>query len=322
MSGSRSHRHGGFALLCVLWALAVLTILSVGFGRRALLDRRAAAMSIDHVQARGLARGALERAIVEVEMETAAREAVLTSMRGAQPAGAYLGGRSGNLFAGDGVFADAEAARIGDVCGYTVHDCESRISLNAAPEELLDEVPGLSFRMVASIIDRRESALDPDPVLPFLTVEEMLNIDDINKDDWLGGEDEPGLNTLFTVWGDGRVNVNTASAEVLRCIPDVSDGVVEAMVSYRAGPDGRLRTKDDRFFSDYAEISRELGVSPEDLEPLARFCKLESQYFTITAFATRRQGAVTASCRAVVFAEEGYAYVVDRWEGASAPEKQ
>src|SRR5690606_17628980 len=57
-AGRQSER--GFVLVIVLWVLAILTVISVGFGRRSVLDRRAAAFTLDKTQAMMLARGAVE----------------------------------------------------------------------------------------------------------------------------------------------------------------------------------------------------------------------------------------------------------------------
>ena len=46
--------------MCVLWVLAILTVVTLGFGRRVMLERRASAYSMDYAQAKQMARGAIE----------------------------------------------------------------------------------------------------------------------------------------------------------------------------------------------------------------------------------------------------------------------
>ncbi len=60
----------GFALVTVLGILAVLVIITLGFGHRTLLERRMAAYAIDHTQALHHARGAAMRGIVELRNKT------------------------------------------------------------------------------------------------------------------------------------------------------------------------------------------------------------------------------------------------------------
>ena len=46
-----------------------------------------------------------------------------------------------------------------------------------------------------------------------------------------------GLTNLFTPLSDGKININTASAEVLQLIPGVDAMIAEAIVSGRSGED-------------------------------------------------------------------------------------
>ncbi len=65
-------------------------------------------------------------------------------------------------------------------------------------------------------------------------------------------EDEPpmaGIAKWLTAWGDGRVNVNTASSEVLLTLPEVDEWMVESIMEGRAGIDGEFGTEDDGFSS-------------------------------------------------------------------------
>ena len=56
----------GFVLVCVLWILAILTVIAVGFQRRAMMDARAAVFTLDHTRAMFMSRGAVARGIVEL----------------------------------------------------------------------------------------------------------------------------------------------------------------------------------------------------------------------------------------------------------------
>ena len=56
----------GFVLVTVLWVLAILSLITIGFGRRAMLDRKAATYTLDHDRAMYRARGAVERGIAEL----------------------------------------------------------------------------------------------------------------------------------------------------------------------------------------------------------------------------------------------------------------
>jgi type II secretory pathway component PulK len=95
------------------------------------------------------------------------------------------------------------------------------------------------------------------------TVEELLMIKGFTKAIVFGGanayKDAPpvaGLAPLLTVWGDGRVNVNAASREVLLTILTVDEAVADDIIAQRAGADGIPDTLDDGFTSVNDVLSR------------------------------------------------------------------
>jgi general secretion pathway protein K len=58
--------------------------------------------------------------------------------------------------------------------------------------------------------------------------------------------DEPitGIADQLTTWGDGKVNPNNASREVLSSL-NISEGMIDAIMELRMGPDGEPGTADD-----------------------------------------------------------------------------
>jgi hypothetical protein len=94
-------------------------------------------------------------------------------------------------------------------------------------------------------------------------VDELLLIKGFTKSVVYGGpsenEDEPplsGIASLLTAWDDGRVNVNTATREVLMTLPDIPEEVVEEILRNRSGLDGEGGTLDDGFESVDEVISK------------------------------------------------------------------
>ena len=302
MSGSmRRGRHGerGFVLVIVLWVLAILTVISVGFGRRAVLDRRAAAFTLDKTQSMFMARGAVERGIIELRNKAAVD--------------AYLdqGGHTGleqewnkpiNLFEESGYYKqeDSEAFE-DDGCGYVIIDEASKININTAPIAVLEEVPGLSRTHIRRINQRRGTEhADDEPPQRFHSIEELRYMEGMDDEEWYGTDREAGLRDLLTCYNDGPVNINTASLAVLECIPDLSDSVIDAIVGYRQGSDGELGTGDDQSFLSLQEVMQYAGLTNDDLQVMNRYCSTDSRFFTVKGYATRRQGKVQAVCEAVV----------------------
>jgi general secretion pathway protein K len=68
-----------------------------------------------------------------------------------------------------------------------------------------------------------------------------------------------GLVEIFTPFSSGKINVNTADANVLQMIPGVDAAVADAIVKQRAGPDGMDGTEDDTPFRDPGQL-RGFGI--------------------------------------------------------------
>lgn len=75
---------------------------------------------------------------------------------------------------------------------------------------------------------------------------------------------QPGLTDLFTVYGDGRVNINTASLAILRSLFRVvlpsgeADSFARKIAEHRSGPDGELGTDDDRPYLENTDLESAL----------------------------------------------------------------
>lgn len=83
------------------------------------------------------------------------------------------------------------------------------------------------------------------------------------------------LGDLLTVFGDGRVNVNTAVPHVLACLPGVTLEKAEVFALWR---------KETGFaVADLGEAARLLGVGAEHGEGFRRHAKVSSDHFTIFA---------------------------------------
>lgn len=294
----QGRRQGGFVLVSVLWILAILTVVSLGFARRAMLERQMAWYSLDREQAQQMARGAAELAILELsnkeKIDNFNRQAGYTGLdqRWAVPVNVL---REYQYFQGasSGAFED-------EICVYTIEDTERRISLNHAPQEILEEIDGLHFGTIEEIVRRRDSGDRGYQAQWIPSVDELQSIQEFSPEEWNGYGDEVGIAEMLTVWGDGLININTALPEVLQRIPDLDEEVVQAIVAYRAGPDEQLYTSDDGIFESLEIIARRLKISAEKMTPINTYCKTTSQYFKIRTQATRRRGKINAFCTVVV----------------------
>lgn len=298
-----TRRNGGFALLCVLWILVILSIITISFGRRAVLERRAAMYVLNHDQALSMARGAVQRGIAELRNKT-----VNDRLQNPRARFSYTGfdqpwHKHGSLD-NEGLFK-IEDAGPGDGVSYRIRDDEGLISINRAPEKILDNIAGLGVRGAGEIMDARKLSGTAKKHDPFVIPEQVLDLDGVDEDAWVGTDESPGLRDLLTCWGDGKINLNTASRAVLETIPDLDPSVLDAVITYRSGPDGELGTKDDRSFETFSDIAKKAHLSAESVAPLMQYCTLDSHFFTITGLCTLRHGKIRATCEASVQVSNG-----------------
>jgi general secretion pathway protein K len=95
-------------------------------------------------------------------------------------------------------------------------------------------------------------------------------------------DESVGLVDLFTVSrGAQRVNINTASAAVLRMLPGIDDRLAEGIIETRAGMDGIDGTEDDTPFHSPGELISVGGILPLDVSALQRLCSVQSRFFDV-----------------------------------------
>jgi general secretion pathway protein K len=109
---------------------------------------------------------------------------------------------------------------------------------------------------------------------PLDCIEELLMVKGITKELLYGGEDTPGLASLVTLHGDGRININTAPVLVLRALTaEITEEMVGDMQLYRKSEDNDL--------SDSLWYHRVSGMSGVNINP--NLITSKSRVFRITA---------------------------------------
>jgi len=136
---------------------------------------------------------------------------------------------------------------------YTFIDEESKININSASPEIIASLPGLTLELAKAIT---ESTLRP-----FHVKEEILLVEGINEEAFDKCKD------FITVYSDGKVNINTASIEILRAL-GLSEDAISTINNFRIGRDNKELTEDDGVFKNTGEIMDKLNtfgaISEED----------------------------------------------------------
>ncbi len=87
---------------------------------------------------------------------------------------------------------------------------------------------------------------------------------------------------MFTPISARLINLNTASPIVLQLVPGIDANMAEAIVRYRAGPDGVEGTEDDTPFRNAGELRNIAGFSPQAIQGAARIFSVRSAVYEAT----------------------------------------
>lgn len=124
---------------------------------------------------------------------------------------------------------------------------------------------------------------------PLDCIEELLMVKGMSLDLFYGKGDSPGLSRCLTVFGDGRVNINTAPKYVLRALAEeMTDDEVERLDKYRR--DERNNLGDPLW---YQKLPRGAGINIP-----ASLIMVQSGIFRVTAVGL--QGRVTERITGVI----------------------
>ncbi len=87
---------------------------------------------------------------------------------------------------------------------------------------------------------------------------------------------------VFTVYGDGTLNINTVSPATLEALPGFDAAAAESVIAWRAGPDGYLGTEDDGIAEGPGDLAEIEGLAELQAGLLAQYCSFQSQFFRVS----------------------------------------
>jgi len=97
--------------------------------------------------------------------------------------------------------------------------------------------------------------------------------------------DNPGFLNIFTIYGNGKININTTSKEILSALPGIAQETADALLVYCAGPDGQPGTDDDQYLTGGKDLANLENLPELQAELLQQYCCFNSEYFRIFSFA-------------------------------------
>lgn len=263
---------GGQALIVSLIALAVL----VAFGGSAslilLAESRYLQAEQNKVAAYYIAISGLE---VGRELIRADNSGVDTLADNWVREGRSLRGELGNGFFGLGLSAPGEGGFMPGIV-----DMESKINVNvASPDVLKSLAPALTDDVVRTLVMRRRRRR----FVSMQDVESTLGgygsiLDSVLPDSSIR------LRDIITVYGNGKINVNTAPLPVLASLKGVTIEAAERLIAHRTGEDGLESTGDDGYFSDVEDALDVLSLEEDRRGEVRQWLTVRSRFFGISSW--------------------------------------
>lgn len=312
----------GVILIVALWILAILTLLSVGIGYQMGLELKVAAAQRDRLKALALAQSGLHRAIAVLEKE----DPTIDSLKDRWATG--LNTDQTPIFEKispdpkssqetwsiqyEAIDPDAPEGKSKEI--FAFRDEEREIDLNAADAFLLQRILEKGFRSLR---------MDSEPVLQMEQAIRAWRGDRVNgqpvewESDWyvtgkpkdkpfdqleelfllagMTGELFKALEPWLTIYTEGKVNVNTASSEVLELLG----------LSQRLASDLIKAREEDPFKEvSVAYLEGRLGrADPNEAEELGKVIPsltVQSTRFKIEVVGSAAQGRVKRDLTAIV----------------------
>ena len=302
----------GMVLILVLWALGLLTIFAVNIGLRvrqkigflSRLEKR------DRVQSFAVSGVRKALAVLNTEFEKEEPPDPITTKiifhnNPLQLKGIKIGRGTVDVSYLRYEYGQEEPNKV-----YGFIDEESKININKVDIEVLEEllqILGLkeedAHDLAVAIYDWR--VYGESEIVGFLSDEFYRNLQfpyEEKKGDFettdelllvrgMNAAIYEGLKHFVTIYGEGQVNVNTASGPVLVAL-GLDQNLVAKILSVRRGPDSLEATADDVVFNGVGNILPTLAkygqLSPEETEQInaaAEMLTTESQHFHIQSTA-------------------------------------
>jgi len=274
---SESSKRSGSALIVALWTLLILTLMIGTFAFNMHIEAGITSFYRKRVKAQYLARAGAEWAqyllaqtgsdLDEETEESPLEEDALTQAKRILRGNAVYSLKKEMGAGSFSIDIIPEEGR-GNINQMTDEQWEEMLDQAGIPEDQWDELIDCYGDWTDENDEHHLNGAESDDPFyeergyecknaPLDTVDELLLIKGFTPSVVYGGpaedeDDEPytGIASLLTVWGDGKININTASREAMMAfLPGIDEWMVEDIIEGRKGLDGEENTEDDGFES-------------------------------------------------------------------------
>jgi hypothetical protein len=292
--------------MVTLWILAILSVIAVGMGYRVGIDLKISSYNLNQVKAINLAKSGVYKAIAELKFDRSQNEVDYLSESWNNTPEMFEDIELGSGKFRVGYPADSEGASSEEDWIFGVVDEERKINVYQASEETLERLSQVGIDASHIIADDNFPQLFPMNIFSGAEVD---------------ADELDAARIYLTIFGDGKININTASREVLSVL-GMMDGLAERIIDYRAGPDGLEGTHDDTPFSEMESVADKLNefgeLTPEEHADLSFFIRTEvftvkSRFFRIDSTGFLEDGTVSRKVTAVLERTDENSTIIRSW---------
>jgi general secretion pathway protein K len=307
----------GFALLLVMWVIAILMIIVLSFSFTTKIETSSTLQFKDMIEKRFIAEAGLQRAIFEIFYFMYKHPSFAEGVQGTSIIDET------EMWKADGRYYEDKIKN--GTFSVNIIDEQGKIDLNMAPEIVLKNLlktMGIDDQEADSIVDSIMDWKDADDLhrlngaesdyymsLPkpykaknanFDTVEELLFVKGIKPEMLFGTEQKKGLIDFLTVHSKQRaINVNSAPKEVLMAIPGMTEEIADSIIEYRK----------EKRINNINEIHEILGTNFNSIMPY--IIAGSSNIFTIesTGYKGNKKNGYTLRATIMIIGNNSYKYL-------------
>lgn len=251
-------KHSGSILIFVLWVLIILSLLSIAVSYNYSGDIKLARYESENIRALYLAKAGVAKEIAELNKDKNDYDSLNEDWAKEK----------------EFKFGGGEAA-------YMAFDEEARLNLNSPyfkKEHLI--MLGIDDALSQAVLDYKAEKGEKG----FEFMEELFLVNGMTRDMFLEIKD---CATIYR-GNDPRVNINTTDENILNIVLNKNSPLVNKIIAYREGNDGKIGTEDDGIFREdnLASVFENFGITPEDITNYQALFSVRSDFFRVKASAS------------------------------------
>lgn len=174
----------------------------------------------------------------------------------------------------------------------SVEDEEGKVNINTADASQLQSLPSMDQGVAEDIIRYRDSQGE------FNNIDDIRNAKVVNIDDMKVLSDKVATSNEQVV--AGKININTAPAEILQLLPGMDETKVQAIVAYRETDTESDQNQQGGPFENIGQLLNVEGIDENTFRQIVGLVTYRAHAFTVKSEGVAKDNKTIASCTAII----------------------